>query len=73
MGNISDRIRAFRKLKGLTQSDLAKLIGVSVALLGSVERGTRVPDLHLLEKISNVLNIDIDDLTGTNTFIERAE
>lgn len=62
MGNISKRLRAFRKLKGLTQIELAKQIGVSVAVLGSVERGTRTPDLLLLEKIGLALNIDLDEL-----------
>ena len=37
------RIRAFRKLKGFTQGDLAREIGVSVSLLGEVERGNRIP------------------------------
>ena len=37
------RIRAFRKLKGFTQEGFAKEIGVSVSLLGEVERGNRNP------------------------------
>jgi transcriptional regulator with XRE-family HTH domain len=35
------RIRAFRKLKGFTQNELAERIGVSVSVLGAVERGVR--------------------------------
>lgn len=62
MGNISIRIRAFRKLKGMTQMDLAEKIGVSVAVLGAVERGTRNPDRILLEKISSALHIEMDEL-----------
>ena len=62
MGNINIRIRAFRKLKGMTQMELAEQIGVSVAVLGAVERGTRTPDLLLLEKISSALHIEIDEL-----------
>ena len=33
------RIRAFRKLKGYTQEGFAKALGVSVSVLGEVERG----------------------------------
>lgn len=62
MGDISKRIRAFRKLKGLTQIELANKIGVSVAILGSIERGAKGPDLYLLEKIGVVLEVDMDDL-----------
>ena len=32
------RIRAFRKLKGYTQEGFAKELGVSVSVLGEVER-----------------------------------
>ncbi len=58
------RIRAFRKLKGFTQDEMAELLGVSIAIIGSIERGTRKPDKHILQKISDVLNIDQDELIG---------
>lgn len=59
------RIRAFRKLKGYTQDEMAELLGVSIAIIGSIERGTRKPDKQILLKISEVLDIDQDDLIGT--------
>lgn len=62
MEGVNKRIRAFRKLKGLTQQELADQIDISVSVLGAVERGTRKPDLLLLEKISQVLKVDIDEL-----------
>jgi Predicted transcriptional regulators len=58
------RIRAFRKLKGLTQQQLADRMGVSVAVLGSLERGTRRPDAKLMQRIAESLGIDYDELTG---------
>ena len=58
------RIRAFRKLKGLTQQQLADRMGVSVAVLGSLERGTRRPDSKLIHRIAESLGIDYDELTG---------
>jgi transcriptional regulator with XRE-family HTH domain len=58
------RIRAFRKLKGLTQQQLADRMGVSVAVLGSLERGTRRPDSKLMQRIAESLGIDYDELTG---------
>ena len=43
------RIRAFRKLKGYTQEGLAKILGISVSVLGEIERGNRMPAKSVLE------------------------
>jgi transcriptional regulator with XRE-family HTH domain len=61
---LAQRIRAFRKLKGMTQQQLADRLGVSVAVLGSLERGTRKQEPKLLERIAETLGIDYDELTG---------
>ncbi|MFD1957192.1 helix-turn-helix domain-containing protein [Paenibacillus thailandensis] len=61
---LAQRVRAFRKLKGYTQQELAKQLGVSVAVLGSLERGTRKPDKKLLAHISAVLGISYEELTA---------
>ena len=37
------RIRAYRKLKGYTQESFSNELGVSVSILGRVERGNRLP------------------------------
>lgn len=58
------RIRAFRKLKGYTQEDFAKKIGISVSVLGEIERGNRNPSEELIEVIADVLKISIDELTS---------
>jgi transcriptional regulator with XRE-family HTH domain len=56
------RIRAFRKLKGYTQEGFAKHIGVSVSILGEIERGNRVPGEELIQKVSKLLNVSIKEL-----------
>jgi transcriptional regulator with XRE-family HTH domain len=56
------RIRAFRKLKGYTQQELADQMGVSVAVLGAIERGTRRADSKILEKIAETLGIGMEEL-----------
>ncbi|MGE7767829.1 helix-turn-helix domain-containing protein [Peribacillus sp. NPDC096540] len=56
------RIRAFRKLKGFTQEEFAKEIGVSVSLLGEVERGNRNPSESFLMEVSDVLRVSIAEL-----------
>jgi transcriptional regulator with XRE-family HTH domain len=56
------RIRAFRKLKGFTQEGFAKEIGVSVSLLGEIERGNRQPTEDLLLKAAEALRITREEL-----------
>jgi transcriptional regulator with XRE-family HTH domain len=56
------RVRAFRKLKGFTQEGLAKELGISVSVLGEVERGSRIPKEDFLIKVAEVLGIAIEDL-----------
>ncbi|WP_214627173.1 helix-turn-helix domain-containing protein [Paenibacillus agaridevorans] len=59
---LAQRVRAFRKLKGYTQQELAKELGVSVAVLGSLERGTRRNDPKLLHHIAETLGISYEEL-----------
>ncbi|MFC5714485.1 helix-turn-helix domain-containing protein [Thalassorhabdus alkalitolerans] len=56
------RIRAYRKLKGYTQQSFANELGVSVSLLGDVERGTRIPDEEFIEKVTEALGISKHEL-----------
>jgi transcriptional regulator with XRE-family HTH domain len=62
--SIAQRIRAFRKLKGYTQNELADQLGVSIAILGAIERGTRKPDSKIINNISSVLGIEAEELVA---------
>lgn len=57
------RIRAFRKLKGYTQESFARELGVSVSILGEIERGNRMPSPDLVKVIAAALQVTIHDLT----------
>ncbi|WP_025028138.1 helix-turn-helix domain-containing protein [Caldalkalibacillus mannanilyticus] len=56
------RIRAFRKLKGFTQEELARDLHVSVSVIGSIERGKKVPTTKLFEDIAQHLGVTIEEL-----------
>ncbi|WP_074086949.1 MULTISPECIES: helix-turn-helix domain-containing protein [Paenibacillus] len=56
------RVRAFRKLKGYTQQELADSVGISLAVLGAVERGNRRLEDQILNKIADVLGVAADEL-----------
>ncbi|WYU95581.1 helix-turn-helix transcriptional regulator [Paenibacillus sp. FSL H8-0280] len=61
---LANRIRAFRKLKGLTQHELAAETGISLAILGTIERGNRKVSQQELDRIACVLAISIEELRG---------
>ncbi|KGE19914.1 helix-turn-helix domain-containing protein [Paenibacillus wynnii] len=56
------RVRAFRKLKGYTQQELADRTGISLAVLGAVERGNRRLEDQILNKIASVLEVSTQEL-----------
>ncbi|MRX72984.1 helix-turn-helix domain-containing protein [Bacillus lacus] len=56
------RIRAYRKLKGYTQESFAKDLGVSVSVLGEVERGNRLPSDDFLLEVASALNVSVKEL-----------
>jgi len=58
------KLRAYRKLKHMTQVELAETLGVSVAIVGSLERATRVPTPALIRNIARVLQVTEDELFG---------
>lgn len=59
---LAQRIRAFRKLKGFTQQELAELTGISLAVLGAIERGNRRAEEQMLAQIADVLGITLQEL-----------
>ena len=59
---LAQRIRAFRKLKGYTQNELADKIGVSIAVLGAIERGTRRADDRIVGRIAEALGVRYEEL-----------
>lgn len=64
---VGQRVRAFRKLKGYTQQELADLAGISLAVLGAVERGNRRLEDQILDKIANVLGISMEELLNSGS------
>ena len=57
-----NRIREFRKKRGLRQIDLARLVGIFQSELSEIERGIRKPSVYLAKKIAKVLGASLDDL-----------
>lgn len=61
---VSQRIRELRKSKGLTQKQLAKILGCSPSAVSNWEQGIREPNISCLIDISIYFNCSIDFLLG---------
>lgn len=55
---IGEIIEEYRKAKKLTQSQLAKQLGVSNTAISKWENGTNLPDITLIEPLCEILEID---------------
>ncbi|GAC42421.1 helix-turn-helix domain-containing protein [Paenibacillus popilliae] len=56
------KIREFRKLRNLTQDQLAEAIDSTGSYIGRIERGEQNVTLHTLEKVAETLQISVFDL-----------
>ncbi len=69
---IGRMIAAYRKRKGLTQRQLADVLGVTNKAVSKWETGQGVPDISILPALSKELAVSIDDLL-TGDFDEAEE
>lgn len=61
------RIKYYRKLRGMTQCQLAERVGVTQAYICNLESGQRAnPSFSLLVKIAHALNTTLEELVNVN-------
>ncbi|MBA2941054.1 helix-turn-helix transcriptional regulator [Paenibacillus sp. CGMCC 1.16610] len=61
---VGEKIKNFRKIKGMTQQELGFKANLKQGYLGDVERGARNISLESLEKIINALGLRPGDIFG---------
>ena len=59
-----DRIKQARLSKGIMQKTLAEMLNVKPSTVSMWEAGTRTPDLTMLKKICEVLNVSYEEILG---------
>ena len=59
---IGDLIRMKREEHGLTQVQLAELIGKSAGYIGQLERGLSMASIPTLKRLVNVLSLDANQI-----------
>ena len=63
-----ERVAMFRKERGMTQEQLAKMIGVAKSTLAGYEKNNREPNIFTITKLTEVLNVSGNELLGIDTF-----
>ena len=58
------RLAAYRKAKGLTQTELGKLVGVSYRVIAYYEGETQYPPTRHIVPLAKALGITTDELLG---------
>ena len=61
---LGDNIKAARKNKSMTQEELAERLNVVRQTVSKWEKNLSVPDADLLEKLADILNVDVHVLLG---------
>lgn len=68
---IGQRVSELRKMKGLSQEDLAKSVKISRPSLAQIELGNRSLDILELQKLSLVLEFSLDDFMSKDFFARQ--
>ena len=69
---IRKKIAEAIKLSGMTQTELAKRLGISQATIAHYVRGDKLPALDTLANLCQILDLDANDilcLTNGNQFL----
>ena len=55
-------LKALRAIKGYTQEEASKLIGISTDTLSNYERGKSYPDVPVIKSIERVYDVSYNDI-----------
>ena len=62
---MGERIKNLRKVKGLTQQQLAEITNLSQSYISAIEQGTKTPTLFTLDQIARALGVDSLDILAS--------
>ena len=72
-GEMGDRLREYRRQRGLSLRALAERLGVSPSLISQVETGRAKPSVSTLYAIASELGISLDDLLFVDAGSETSD
>ena len=65
------KIKNLREKKGLTQTELADILGVSSKAVSKWETAKGLPDISLIEPLANALSVSVMELMTGDTVINK--
>lgn len=72
MKTLGKKISEFRKLKGMTQEDLAEKLNVSSQAVSKWENDLSIPDLPILIELADLFHVSLDELVRQKENMEVA-
>jgi XRE family transcriptional regulator, fatty acid utilization regulator len=73
LGVFGQRLRHFRRLRGMTLADLGAKVGRAPSMLSLLENGRREPKLSLIEALAAALSVPADELLRRQPPSRRAQ
>lgn len=70
---IGRRIQEIRKMRKMSQADLAEYTNMSVSYISHIETSIKKASLESLVRIANVLGVTVDQLLNGNQINDRVE
>lgn len=71
MPQITNRIRAAREFRRLTQTDLAKRVGVNLTTLSRWEKDIISPSIDKAKRLASVLDMSLDEIFSPEDLAKR--
>lgn len=59
---IGKRVRQLREIRGMTQTELAKAVGVGQSHISDIELDQDVPSMRVVIRLAEALSVDVGDL-----------
>ncbi|MBO5098800.1 MAG: helix-turn-helix transcriptional regulator [Clostridia bacterium] len=67
------KLREIRKAKGLTQKELAEIVGVDTSSISKYEKGVAEPSYVVLKKLAGALGVSIDSFSDVEIEMNDTE
>lgn len=71
MVDCSEKLRALRDARGLTQLQVANRIGVSKAMVSAYETASKAPSIEVLIRLSRLFGVSVDYLVCVDLIVIR--
>ncbi|MDR0332324.1 MAG: helix-turn-helix domain-containing protein [Dysgonamonadaceae bacterium] len=68
--SIGKKVRQYRELKDLSQTDLAIMADISQSVVSSLESDKTIPNSIMLHRIAKVLEVDINELLKDDSIVQ---